>query len=292
MTKIIQLKDVQSQLFDLHKNGNIPGFSTGFESLDKFYTVKLGSTTIIYGHPTSGKSQFLFQLLVNLSQKYGFRHLIYSPESGNAAEIFAEIAHVVSGKSFDKRSINYHISEKELYNVIPMISDYFKIIEPGDENGVNYQTWIELTKEAIVDYDIKTSSFDNWNDIEHNLKDANGMISEYLKLQLPKFNRLAKKNNIHCFGVAHARSPQIIVGQKFPEMPRPDEIEGGSVWYAKAMNLLGLHREYIENENGWIQSNDLTIDIKKVKPKIVGKKGRVVLNYNYWENKYYEKKEF
>ncbi|MFK5283766.1 hypothetical protein ACI3PL_29740, partial [Lacticaseibacillus paracasei] len=67
--------------------------------------------------------------------------------------------------------------------------------------------WVELTKECIKDYGIKWSSIDNWNDVDHDLFSAGGMISEYLKKALPKVNRLAKTQNIHAFIVCHARNP-------------------------------------------------------------------------------------
>jgi twinkle protein len=290
MAQIITFKQVRDEVFNLYENGLQPGVKIGFETIDPLYSVKMGTTTIIYGHPTVGKSQFLHELLKSLTCVHGLKGLMYSPETGNAAEIFAELIHNITGKTFDKKFHFNRIAESELYQVIPFIESYYNIIEPTNERGLEYDEFFELAKQAIKDFGIKWTSIDNWNDIDHY---TNGMmISEYLKKQLPKWNRFAKLNDIHNFMVCHARNPTIDKGEKFPTMPRPDEIEGGSVWYAKAMNLIGLHREYEERVNGFEQSTTLTVDIKKVKPRIVGSKGRATIVYNYYKNRYEHAGEF
>ena len=284
MAKIITYKDVRDEVHHLYDKGLVPGLKIGFETLDENYTVKTGTTTIIYGHPTVGKSQFLHEILKSLTCIHGMKGLMYSPETGNAAEIFAELVHCITGKTFDKKYHYNRISEKELYMVEPFIESYYNIIEPTNEGGLEYDEFFELGKQAIKDFGIKWTSIDNWNDIDHNMSGM--IISEYLKKQLPKWNRFAKLNNVHNFMVCHARNPNLEKGEKFPSMPRPDEIEGGSVWYAKAMNLIGLHREYEDAVDGFRQSETLTIDVKKVKPKIVGKKGRALLRFNSYHNRY------
>lgn len=284
MASIVTLDKVQDELMSLYKHGQQPGLSIGFPSLDKLYTVAPGRTTIIYGHPTSGKTQFHLQMLVGLTCKHGKKHLIYTPETGTAAEIYAEIIHCITGKTFDKRSHNYQISEYDLFNVMPFVKDYFKVIDV-DEHGLKFDEWLALTDEAIRDYDIFTSSADNWNDIEHT---PSLMISEYLKQQLPKFNRHARKNKTHNFLIAHARNPVFDKGQDFPKAPRTDEIEGGSVWYAKAINLICIHRDYEEVADGWRQSSVAEIQIKKIKKRIEGSKGTCKLTFDLWRNEYYE----
>lgn len=284
MAQIVTFKQVRDEVFSLYEKGLVPGVQIGFETIDNLYTVKQGTTTILYGHPTSGKSQFLHEILKSLTCKHGMKGLMYSPETGNAAEIFAELIHNVTGKTFDKKYPYNRITEKELYKVQPFIESYYNIIEPTNERGLEYDEFFELAKKAIKDFNITWTSIDNWNDIDHNMSGM--IISEYLKKQLPKWNRFAKLNNIHNFMVCHARNPSLANGEKFPTMPRPDEIEGGSVWYAKAMNLIGLHREYEDTSHGVKQSSILTIDVKKVKPKIVGQKGRALLTFNPRYNRY------
>jgi hypothetical protein len=282
MAKIVDISEVQEQIFHLHKYGQQRGHLVGFPSLDKLYSIKPGTSTIIYGYPTSGKSQFLIQILISLTN-HGKKAMILTPETGTAAEIYAEIIHCLTGKSF-RHSNNYTISEKELYNVIPFVKDFFKVIDV-DEAGATVDEFIELTKEGIKDFGIFSSCFDNWNDLDHDIPAREDL---YIEKAIPKLNRLARKEQIHIFGVWHAKSPIIEKGDKFPKAPTPFDIKGGSAIFSKAMNLIGVHREYEDHAEGYRQSNTALINISKVKPKAVGEKGLCKLNFDIWRNGYYE----
>ena len=133
MAKIVSITDVQDQIFHLHKYGQQRGHLVGFPSLDKLYSIKSGTSTIIYGYPTSGKSQFLIQLLVSLTN-HGKKTMILTPETGTAAEIYAEIIHCLTGKSFNQ-SNNYTLTEKQLYNVIPNVKDSFQLIDVEEKGA-------------------------------------------------------------------------------------------------------------------------------------------------------------
>lgn len=282
MAKIVDITQFQDELFHMAKYGQQRGILVGFPSLDKLYSIKPGTTTIIYGYPTSGKSQLLIQFLVSLASQ-GKKSLIMTPETGTSAEIFAEFIHCLTGKTFTKTQ-NYTITERELYNVIPFIKDYIKVVEV-EEKAPNTDEFNEITKEAIRDYGIFASCFDNWNDLSH---DISGREDLYIEKAIPSFNRLARKEQIHIFGVWHAKSPQIEKGEKFPKAPTPFDIKGGSAIYSKAMNLIGVHRDYEEHAEGWRQTNTAQVIVSKVKPKIVGQKGFCKLEFDTWENCYFE----
>jgi hypothetical protein len=282
MAKIVTIDQVQEQLFHLQKHGQKRGYLVGFPSLDRLYSVKEGTTTIIYGYPTSGKSQFLIQVLISLASQ-GKKSMIMTPETGTAAEIYAELIHCITGKTF-RQSQNYSITEAELYNVIPFIKDYFKVIDV-EEKAPNIEEFTELTKEGIKDYGIFASCFDNWNDLSHRFDTREDL---YIEAAIPTLNRLARKEQIHIFGVWHAKSPIIEKGEKFPKAPTPFDIKGGSAIYSKAMNLIGIHRDYEEHAEGYRQTNTAQVIVSKVKPKVVGEKGNCKLDFDVWANCYYE----
>src|SRR5574343_562731 len=125
MARIVELGQVQDEIIHLQKNRQQRGYLVGFEGLDRIYSVKAGTSTIIYGYPTSGKSQFLIQVLCSLASTHGKKCMLLSPETGTAAEIYAEIIHCLTGKTF-RDTHNYTITEKELYNVMPFVKDFFK----------------------------------------------------------------------------------------------------------------------------------------------------------------------
>lgn len=285
MAKIVELdKNIQERIFDIQKYGQAPGLKVGFPSLDDIYSIAPKRTTIIYGRPTDGKSQFLIQILCALACNYGKKCMIYSPESGDPYEIYADIIHCLTGKGFHLNSLNYRISEKELYNVMPFVKDYFKVVEL-DDTTFDLDSYLSVTEQALRDYNVFTTAVDNWNDLDH-IPDA--MISEYLKRQLVKWNRHAKKHCYHGFLIAHARNVQLQKGDDFPKPARVDEIDGGYAWYAKAINMINVYRSYEEYENGFRQTNTAEIRTMKIKKRFEGKKGIAKLDFDLFQNCYYE----
>lgn len=275
--KVVELNSVVSKLESIREHESERGKSTGYRSLDEFYTIIQGNTTIISGHPTSGKSSLYFQFLCNLTCQYNWRHAIHSPETGQAEDIYAKIIHILTGKTFNKKYDNY-ITEKEMYNVIPFVHDFFKVIEPANDS-MSVDEYYELATQIINEFEVHTIGIDNWNDLEHKFQ---GQVSEYLKSQIPRFNRFCKKMNVHGFLLAHPRNPDMR-GQKALKAPRPDELEGGSLWYAKAQSLLVAHHD-------WSNPNDYTTEIyiHKAKPKTVGKKGFITLQFAAARDCYFE----
>ena len=279
---IVEFKQVQDQVFHLQKYRQKRGLLVGFENLDRLYSVMPGTTTIIFGYPTSGKSQFLFQIMTSLAAK-GKKGMILTPETGTAAEIYAELIHATTGKTFMETQ-NFTITEKEIYNVAPHIQDMFKVVEI-EEKSLNPKEFCEITKQGIQDYGIFYSGFDNWNDLSHDIGQREDL---YIEQAIPMFNRLARKEQIHIFGVWHAKNPMITPSNPVPQSPTPFEIKGGSAIYSKAMNLISVHREYEQEGGNWKQSNTALITVHKVKPKPTGQKGFCKLTFDPHKNAYYE----
>jgi hypothetical protein len=284
MATIKRLFDVNDKILHLRENSSDELLDTGFQTLNPLYRVKPVGTTIIYGYPKMGKTEFLFQLLISLSVKYGRKHLIYSPESGSSEDIYAAIIHGLTGKTFDKRYHNY-ITEAEYYRVQPFVQEHFIVAEDTDEKGLNFDEYIKLVKECKKDYGIHTSTIDNWNDIEH---ENYTNVSDYLKRKLPKWNKLAASQKIHSFLICHAKNPIGIKNGELPKAPTPYEIDGGAAWIQKAYNMICINREYIETNGKMQLGNEVDIIIQKVKPRIVGNTGICKLDYDWIKKCYSE----
>jgi hypothetical protein len=284
MATIKRLFDVNDKILHLRENSSDELLDTGFQTLNPLYRVKPVGTTIIYGYPKMGKTEFLFQLLISLSVKYGRKHLIYSPESGSSEDIYAAIIHGLTGKTFDKRYHNY-ISEAEYYRVQPFVQEHFIVAEDTDEKGLNFDEYIKLVKDCKKDYGIHTSTIDNWNDIEH---ENYTNVSDYLKRKLPKWNKLAASQKIHSFLICHAKNPIGIKNGELPKAPTPYEIDGGAAWIQKAYNMICINREYIETNGKMQLGNEVDIIIQKVKPRIVGNTGICKLDYDWIKKCYSE----
>ena len=70
------------------------GVSTGFKRLDEYFSIKRGYPITIAGEPYHGKSQFIKQILVNLSKMHGYKHCVYLGEDGTPEEIIIELQEI------------------------------------------------------------------------------------------------------------------------------------------------------------------------------------------------------
>jgi len=277
--KIIRPSSRLGSVLDYYQKGIYPGVSTGYKSMDEHFKPRLGNTTIITGYPSMGKTEFLLQILVNTTSLHGWKHALYTPETGTCDEIILELVHKFTGKTYRKGYGN-SITEKELINSVNMINDYFYIIEPDEINGLSIDEWYEGVREIVKDGKIHTASIDNWNDVVHDMNKFGGKISEYLKFQLPRFNRFCKTENLSGFILAHPKSPDTMGGDLKPA--KPNDIEGGSLWWAKAQTIITIHRD-LE-----VAQSCTNVIFHKVKPKIVGKRGKIDIHFHVSDNCYSE----
>ena len=45
------------------------GVSTGYKEVDEIYTIVEGQLSVVTGHPSSGKSEFIDQIMVNIAKE-------------------------------------------------------------------------------------------------------------------------------------------------------------------------------------------------------------------------------
>jgi len=69
------------RLNDLYSKGTGKGFSTGYESVDQIYTVAPSQLTVVTGYPSSGKSNFIDQVMVNLARGADWKFAVCSFEN-------------------------------------------------------------------------------------------------------------------------------------------------------------------------------------------------------------------
>lgn len=249
---------------NLLKPGAMKGNECGFiPILNDHYTCRLKQTTIITGYPSSGKSFFAMNLQAALTSKYNWKHILYTPEMGNADEIFLTLAEIITGMS-----VGYGLTEKMIDRVLPYISDHFFVYEP--EAAPTMHDLTKFMSESKREYGFHTFSIDNLNDLRHNIV---GTQDIYFEDQLLTFNNCAKYNDIHGFLLAHPAKPQ---PDDMNTPPAPDKIKGGSAFWSKGQTILSLRDSdpYLE------------VTIYKAKPRYVAKKGNFLLNKEYKRSTY------
>ena len=93
---------IYGEFYNLFQNGGMPrGASTGWPSLDPFYTIRLGEFCLVTGIPGHGKSSWLDNVIVQTAQDHGWKWLVFSAENQPAARHAGNLASIYTGRPFN-----------------------------------------------------------------------------------------------------------------------------------------------------------------------------------------------
>jgi len=288
---IYRAEELKDSLSELRENGVSKGAWTGFHNLFDKYSMKKGSTTYIYAGAHQGKSQFAFELMMNLSEYSGWNWAVYSPETGSPTEVFAELLWVYLRKPF---LVNDKVmaSDEEADRAVRFINKHFYIIDSGlqDLSVEGFYTCVsEIEAQGVkIDGCLIDPFTEIKTDVSAGVRDdiAIGQV-------LTKVRKHSADNNYHTLVTVHTKHQQAKYKNGIPYVDKPtmNDIAGGMQWSRKGMMILNVWRcpFGLEDSNGVpYEPNQVEITIVKAKPKIVGKLGKVTLYYDKLKNRYYE----
>lgn len=287
-------KDVNEKIEEKYRNGLSRGYFCGWDELDKFWTLKLGTTSYWYGAPYSGKTQIWFEILINTSRFYQFKHVIFSPETGGADDIFIELMQIYTGKDFYK-DYNNQMTEDEKNDAITFLDKHFIVIDPTDEliSIDDFYNYVDII-ERKYNVKIHTTTVDPWNELRHEF-DKHNARDIYLEWALGKIRQNARINNRHNCIITHITQQVQVKDKDTAKMYYPPasfrEVAGGQSWARKGMGMISVYRphEGLKDETGRpYETNTTQLFIQKIKPKGSGMKGMATLYYAVKEHRYYE----
>lgn len=291
---IKKLHEVKKELDILNEVGIEIGKDVGW-TWDQFpYTVKLGSTTYIAGAPACGKSEFWFEILINLSCLHGWNHVIYSPETGTHVDVYSEIMHKFVGKPYIKGK--YMMNENEKLLAERFVSKHFYIMD--DQSDITINQFYNLIEKFEKDNNIEihTTTVDPWNELREDfLPEDLGREDKYLSRLLGIIRKHAKANNKHHCIITHVRdqrAEKTKEGTYYYPMPTARDLAGGQVWFRKGMSMLMFWRPPVDIQtfdNGFATDNELHVRIAKTKPKRTSKNGTYKFFLNTKAFRYYVK---
>ena len=259
------------RLNDLYAKGTGKGFSTGYSSVDTIYTVAPGQLTVVTGYPSSGKSNFVDQLMVNLARTHDWKFAICSFENQPEIHISRLMEIYTKKRFFDGRG---RMSEAERDQAFKFVQDHFLFIDNNGEEPSTLESILERARIGVKRMGIRGLVIDPYNYID--LNKTNSTETEAISNMLTKVQRFCKANDVHTWFVAHPSK----INRSGVEQPRPDgmAISGSMAWWAKADCGITVHRleEYVE------------IAVWKSRYRWVGTQGETTLLYNKVSGTYEE----
>jgi len=204
-------------------NGDIPTKSTGWEELDKILKIYPGQFIVCTGNAGSGKSTFLFNLIVNLCWQHGWKAWMYAPENENYLR--RKIARLFGDKQrqFDKFAEGHCVVQSSNYE---HYGEEPRTIEWILDNA--YKVWQAVGLDIVF--------IDPWNELERaRMRDE--MLTDYIGRCLMRVKMFAKATGCVMMMVAHPTKAS--VGRDVTLA----DIEGSMHWWNKCDNGLIVKRD-------------------------------------------------
>jgi len=266
LENVTTLKNVENDLKDFVKHGFKPGFQVGLENFDDIFSTYTGQFITVTGIPSSGKSDFVDQMVVGYNKMYGWKTAFASPEN---QPIYLH-AHKLMRKCWGDMPSPGDIGGSTWKKVSNHVNDNFYFI---DMDKYSLESVLRKGAELVKRKGIKCLVIDPYNKI----RDANAVsddVNRYTMDYLSKIEQFCKKYDVLTFIVAHPTKMMRDQNGKIQE-PTMYNIKGGGEWYDASYHGLLVHRDY--------EAKNTKVKVLKVKFQNLGENGAE--SFFTWEPK-------
>jgi twinkle protein len=235
LENVTTFKDIENEVTDFVTNGFKPGYQIGIENFDNIFSTYTGQFITVTGIPSSGKSDFVDQMVVGYNALYGWKTAFASPEN---APTYLH-AHKIMRKVWQDMPTKSDIGSDKWNQVAEHVNDNFFFI---DMEKYSLESVLRKGAELVKRKGIKCLVIDPFNkvrDIDAKTEDVNRYTMEYLT----KIEVFAKKYDVLVIVVAHPTKMYKDKDGKIEE-PTMYNIKGGGEWYDASYHGLLIHRDY------------------------------------------------
>ena len=256
LENVTTFKDIEDDITDFVRNGFKPGFQVGLPNFDSIFSTYTGQFITVTGIPSSGKSDFVDQMVVGYNKNYGWKTAFASPEN----QPTYLHAHKLMRKTWEGMPSAEDIGGDKWEQVADHCnSNYFHI----DMEKYTLESVLRKGAELVKRKGIKCLVIDPFNkvrDVDCKTEDVNRYTMEYLM----KIETFAKKYDVLVFIVAH---PTKMYKDKDGKIEEPNmyNIKGGGEWYDASYHGLLVHRDY--------EAKTVKVKVLKIKFQNLGENG-------------------
>ena len=266
LENVTTFKDIEDEVTDFVRNGFKKGFQVGLENFDNIFSTYTGQFITVTGIPSSGKSDFVDQMVVGYNRNYGWKTAFASPEN---APTYLH-AHKLMRKTWEGMPTSSDIHGDKWNKVADHVNDNYFFI---DMERYTLESVLRKGAELVKRKGIKCLVIDPFNkvrDVDCKTEDVNRYTMEYLT----KIETFAKKFDVLVFIVAHPTKMYKDKDGKIEE-PTMYNIKGGGEWYDASYHGILVHRDY--------EAKTVKAKVLKVKFQNLGENGAEA--HFKWEHK-------
>ena len=254
----------KDKITDLFAKGTGKGYSTGYASVDNIYTVAPAQMTVVTGYPSSGKSNVVDQIMVNLARADDWKFAICSFENQPDIHITRLMEIYTRKQFFDGRE---KMGRQEMEDAFKWVNDHFFFIDNNGEEPNSLESILDRARVLVKRIGVRGLVIDPYNYIE--MDRATTTETEAISTMLTKVKKFCTSTDVHTWFVAHPSK----INRSGVEQPRPDgmSISGSMAWWAKTDCGLTVHRGV---------GTEVQIAVWKCRYRWVGTQGETTLVFN------------
>ena len=237
LENVTTFRDIENEVTDFVTNGFKPGFQVGLQNFDDIFSTYTGQFITVTGIPSSGKSDFVDQMVVGYNANYGWKTAFASPEN---APTYLH-AHKLMRKTWQDMPRKSDIGTDKWNQVAEHVNDNYFFI---DMERYTLESVLKKGAELVKRKGIKCLVIDPFNkirDIDAVSDDVNRYTMDYLQ----KIEMFCKKYDVLVFIVAHPTKMYKGADGQIEE-PTMYNIKGGGEWYDASYHGILVHRNYEE----------------------------------------------
>ena len=266
LENVTTFRDIEDEVTDFVRNGFKKGYQIGLSNFDDIFSTYTGQFITVTGIPSSGKSDFVDQMVVGYNRNYNWRTAFASPEN---APTYLH-AHKLMRKTWEGMPTSDDIHTDKWNTIANHVNDNYFFI---DMERYTLESVLRKGAELVKRKGIKCLVIDPFNkirDVDCKTEDVNRYTMEYLT----KIEMFAKKYDVLVFIVAHPTKMYKGSDGKIEE-PTMYNIKGGGEWYDASYHGLLVHRGY--------DAKTVKAKVLKVKFQNLGENGAEA--HFKWEHK-------
>ena len=251
LENVTTFRDIEDEVTDFVRNGFKPGFQIGLSNFDDIFSTYTGQFITVTGIPSSGKSDFVDQMIVGYNRLYGWKAAFASPEN----QPTYLHAHKLMRKVWGDMPSPGDIAGQRWNEVADHCNTNFFHI---DMERYTLEAVLKKGAELVKRKGIKCLVIDPFNKVR--ASDPSGDVNVYTLEYLQKIEIFAKKYDVLVIVVAHPTKMYKDSNGKIEE-PTMYNIKGGGEWYDASYHGLLVHRDY---ENKTVKAKVLKVKFQNL----------------------------
>lgn len=280
-----------AEILDIHKavdalrfakkNGVPKGLSTGWREFDKYFTFPpTGQLNVVTGAPSSGKSEWVDSLALNMAVLHGWKIFNYSPENFPAEYHLQKLVEKYTGKPFDFCFNGYeNVTMDEIDKFEKFLLEHYGFIN-CHINNASIDSILDAIFLECRSKRVNMVIIDPWNKLDSQ-RAKNESETDFIGRTLTRIQMFSRQNNIAFFIVAHPSKPPANNPNKVPTLY---DISGSQHWRNMVDNGFVLHRSWKDKIDGRFMTR---MQIAKIKDRRYGKFGEMDFQFNPANGRYW-----